>query len=121
MQTDISYDRQNKLLVVKISGRIEFDKIKQFAQESFRSGKIPLDTNALYDLTEVDFSDIDSDFEQRLIMFREQLNRGDAKIACLVSSDLGYGLGRMYEALSDNLPQQVRVFRDPVQAENWLK
>ena len=68
----------------------------------------------------MDFSNITAEFEDKLILFRKQLDRGNAKIACVVTTDVGFSMGRMYEALSDKLPQQVRVFKIFDEAQNWL-
>ncbi|MEW6734287.1 MAG: hypothetical protein AB1489_23375 [Acidobacteriota bacterium] len=42
------------------------------------------------------------------------------KKAFLAPTDLTYGFSRMYELLSDQLNQQVQVFRQPSQALQWL-
>ena len=69
----------------------------------------------------MDFSNITTEFEEKLILLRKHLDRGDAKIACVVSSDVGFGMGRMYEILSDKLPQQVCVFKKMEDAKDWIK
>ena len=46
--------------------------------------------------------------------------RGNAKLAIVVHSDFSFGMSRMYEMLSDRLPQSIMVFRDYAKAEQWL-
>jgi hypothetical protein len=45
------------------------------------------------------------------------------KVAVLVpaESELMFGLSRMYELLREGSPEQVRVFRDAREAEEWLR
>jgi hypothetical protein len=46
--------------------------------------------------------------------------RGNAKIAIVASTDLSFGMSRMYEVFSGNLPQTIMVFRNLEEAEQWL-
>ncbi len=45
---------------------------------------------------------------------------GDLKTAVVVSRDVVFGLGRMYEVYSEALPQTMQVFRDPQEALSWI-
>jgi hypothetical protein len=45
---------------------------------------------------------------------------GQTRWALLVDSSVGYGMGRMAEALT-GLGAALRVFRDPVEAEAWAR
>jgi hypothetical protein len=42
------------------------------------------------------------------------------RVAVLASSNLVYGLLRMYEVFSDGQPVEMRVFRQPEEATAWL-
>ncbi len=120
MSLEYTHDSKNNILIMKITDLINLAELKESAINIFSSSDIPHDINTLYDLREMDFSNINTEFEERLILFRESINRGNAKIACVVKTDLAFGMGRMYEALSDHLPQQVRIFRSMDEAKNWL-
>lgn len=120
MALQYTYDAENKFLLIKISGALIWDELKQLAFEIASSSEFPSTVNTLYDMREMDFSNVTAEFEEKVIAFRKQLKRGDAKIACLVSSDVGFGMGRMYEVLSEGLPQQVRVFKNHEEAQSWL-
>lgn len=68
-----------------------------------------------------DFTDISPDLERSAIYIREQCpERASARISFVAESDLGFGMLRMYETLSDNLPQEIKVFRNFSEAEEWL-
>jgi len=86
------------------------------------STQFPADANTLWDLRELDFTQIDHDMENQLIAIRKlHPERGQARIAFVVGNDLGFGMMRRYEMLSAKLPQQIRVFRDDAKAEAWLE
>jgi hypothetical protein len=41
-------------------------------------------------------------------------------VALVVSRDMDYGLARMYEAYSQDLPVQIRIFDELEEAESWM-
>lgn len=43
------------------------------------------------------------------------------RTAIVASADASYGIGRMYEAIASETPEEVAVFRDPVEAVKWLR
>jgi hypothetical protein len=43
------------------------------------------------------------------------------RAAVLASSNLIYGLLRMYEVFNEGNPAEIRVFREPVEAMKWLR
>ena len=46
---------------------------------------------------------------------------GQSKWAVVVSSDVLFGLARVFAAFIEGCPVTIRVFRDPGQAEAWLR
>ncbi|VAW96521.1 hypothetical protein MNBD_GAMMA22-1752 [hydrothermal vent metagenome] len=42
-------------------------------------------------------------------------------IAAVMNSDLGYGLSRMWQAYTDDIPWNAKVFRTRTEAEDWLR
>jgi len=120
MSFEFIHDSDNNILIVKIKELINIEELKNAAIILFQRGDIPYDINTIYDLQEMDFSNINTEFGEKLILFRQSLNRGDAKIACVTSTDLGFGLSRMYEAMSDQLQQKMRIFRSMDEAKEWL-
>jgi hypothetical protein len=121
MTIQYNYIPDDQFLLVKISGVLEWEQLQDAAEKVTTSNEFSAHVDTLYDLSEMDFTNITTEFEEKLILFRKHLDRGDAKIACVVSSDVGFGMGRMYEILSDKLPQQVRVFKKMEDAKDWIK
>lgn len=121
MAIDFKYDQTNEILLVTITGQLDMAALQLAAQKIASSNEFPANVNTIYDMTKMDFSNITTEFEENVIKLRKQLDRGDAKIACVTPTDVGFGMGRIYEVLSSNLPQQVRVFRTFEEAINWIK
>ena len=42
------------------------------------------------------------------------------KTAIIASTDLAYGMSRLYEGISSDLPEIIKVFREPLAALEWL-
>ena len=55
-----------------------------------------------------------------ILVRRRYPERARARIAYVVASDLGFGMSRMYELLSDASPQYNALFRDHDEAMAWL-
>ena len=85
------------------------------------SEEYPPDTNTLWDLRNFDFSTIDAETQRQWVDLRKKHpERGKAKMAIVVDSDMNFGKSRMYEMWSSELPQRMRVFRDYPEALAWL-
>ena len=58
---------------------------------------------------------------RRLTATRDRFSSRDtARVAYVVTSELGYGMTRMYEIQAGVEPDLNRVFRDFDEAERWL-
>jgi len=121
MPISFHYDRGKKIIYGTMTGQITEDEFQASLQEILQSEHFPPETRTLWDLRELDFSTIDTLLEKRLINIRRKYpERGRARIAFIVASDLGFGMGRMYEILSEDLPQTIRTFRNYSEGEDWL-
>ena len=78
----------------------------------------------LWDFSEADISKITNDELKELIQVvrKTAIKRNGGKTALVFSKNIGYGLGRMYGALSEieGIPFEYRSFRDIKDAEKWL-
>lgn len=46
---------------------------------------------------------------------------GGGKLAIVMSSDLDFGFGRMFQLLTeDHISKEINVYRDPDEASNWI-
>lgn len=122
MPIQFNYDPASEILNVKLSGLVSLDEMKQTMMQILEDSKIPSDTNAIWDVSDMEFNNITLEFQQQLVEIREQINdrRGHAKIAILSSYTLAEPLLKMYTILSKNLSQTTKVFMLEDEAKHWL-
>ena len=122
MSVSTEYDSVNKILIVKVVGEITAKQHAECMSEIINSDEIPSETNALWDLTEMDFSLVDIELEREIARTRELLNeeRGSAKVALVSCYDLGEPLLKMFKILTRHLDQELKIFRTRQEAIDWL-
>jgi hypothetical protein len=68
-----------------------------------------------------DFNSLDREMEEHAVGIRERFPaRGRARLALLVDDEYGFAMLRMYEMLSERLPQVMKIFTSFDEAEVWL-
>lgn len=121
MPIEYYYDREKKTLYGSVTSPLTLEELEEMLSGVTESGEFPPDTRTLWDLRGVDFEDISRGFEEKVVDLRRRFPaRGAARIAMIVGDSLGLGMTRMYEILSDELPQQTRVFTSYADGEQWL-
>jgi hypothetical protein len=118
----ITYHFEGDFLYTTIEGATTYLDVKAFmdtvvAEPKYRPG-IPAiidcrKAKSLFSISELRKTAADA--RQR----PEMKVRG--RVAVLASSNLVYGLLRMYEVFSEGTPNEMRVFRQPEEAFAWLK
>jgi hypothetical protein len=118
---EMSISQDGKLAVHTCVGKITVDDIVQ-ETEALREAGAP--KNSLWDLREADLTEISTeDIESLARMMKETLpDELSGKTAIVVTGDLGFGLGRAYEAYADvtKQPEDIMVFRTIEEAHEWL-
>jgi hypothetical protein len=123
MSVEITVDRSNRRVAIKVSGPITMDLVKSVVEGFMRHPDFRQGDDVLWDFREASISDVSADALRDVASFvdRRQERRGSGyKVALAVSGDFEFGLARMYEAFADRLPFRVRVFRDVDKANAWL-
>jgi hypothetical protein len=130
MPLELRYDGEKRLLYVTVDGNVHVNEFDDVTKSIVSSDDYPPDTPTLWDARSVSAkldaqavqaSGGEKQFLLKLIELRKRYpERGNAKLAIVVSSDFSFGMSRMYEILSDRLPQRIMVFRDYAEAEKWL-
>ncbi len=123
MPISLDYDNQSQLLVVNATGTLDLKQMEEALLEVVHSDSIPSSTNALWDVSEMEFNNITLELQQDLVAMRKNFDdvRGHAKIAILCEYALAEPLVKMYSILSQELSQETRVFNNRDEALNWLK
>ena len=78
----------------------------------------------IVDLRNADLSDVTSEGLERLSSTVKHITAGKCEVfktAVIAPDDLPFGLARVYEAVSVDTPERVRVFRDLKRAFEWLE
>ena len=122
MSTDLHYDQERNILHIVLHGVFTVDEFSAILETITHAEEYPPDVPTLWDLSALDAREVDISIAEKLIGIRKRYpERGSTKLALVASSDLAFGLSRMYEALSTDLPQSIRVFKDRAIAEQWLQ
>lgn len=121
MAASLHYNSDKRFLTIIVSGSLSFEEFDGIGQTIMASTEYPADVNTLWDLRQADFSGINSQTLRQYLFHREKYSyRGNTKIAFVTADDVSFGLMRMYEMLSVDLPQQIMVFKNYQEAEDWL-
>ncbi len=110
------------LTVLVVTGPVSPEELRNRAVEFVRYHPTPL---ALWDFGQAEFSTVSSNDIRSVFdaarPFAE--NRRSGKTALLFSSALGYGMGRMSEAIAEHreFPYTFRSFWDREAAMQWLR
>ncbi len=121
MPVELRYDRDKEVLLATVSTPLTLKDFEAAMKGITRSDQFPSDIRTLWDVRELDFSDIDRSFEKCLIDIRKKYaERGSARNAIVVADSHGFAMSRTYEALSYNLQLQLLVFMSYTEAEDWL-
>ncbi len=122
MSADLRYDRENNLLHIMLHGSVTLDEFTDILETITHAEEYPPDVPAIWDLSALDTGNSDISMIGELNDVRKRYpERGKTKLAIVASGELTFGLSRMYEAFSAELPQTLRVFKDRANAELWLQ
>lgn len=122
MDLKISYDSQLLILTCTVTGYLTIESYQKALQEILSSNEYPCDVATLWDLRDMDFSNIDLAFQKKLVEVRRRFKtqRGAAKIALVYSDELAEPLIKQYSALSKDLSHSTKSFTSVPEAMYWL-
>ena len=122
MAIELTYDQQLKFLLAQVRGYLSFEDIQDFMSEVLSSEDIPSDTNTLWDITEMEFDNIDYDLQTKIVDMRMKFNvqRGDAKIAIVSDYQLGVVIVKLFLILMEEISQDVNSYKTREEAMLWF-
>ena len=91
---------------------------KLFSSDFWKPG-----TNLLFDSRNLSFEQVTADKIRAIGNYYHGISPqlGENKIALLVNTTVGYGLGRQYQIFAENQgPGEIRIFKDEQEAAAWL-
>ena len=122
MAINFKYDSVENILLIRAIGEINIEEYTNFMKLELPSSGIPINTNAIWDLSEMDFSVLDIELEREIIKVREQVDkdRQGTKVALVSDYELGEPMLKMFLILSKSLSQEIRVIKTIEEAREWL-
>ena len=121
MPIELRYIDESEFLVGTLTSPLTPEDFRAAMETIVASDQYPEDVRTLWDGSDLDFHTISRGLLERMVEVRNDFpQRGLARLAFVVDNDLGFGMARMYEILSDELPQESRVFRSFKEGQDWL-
>jgi hypothetical protein len=116
------WDPGCETLFVRLEPPVSAEAFLEWARALNEDSSLPAGRRELIDLSDVEGSDIAGESLRELAdAFRSQdRTHGQTRIALLVSRDIVFGLGRMYQAYRGENGVDLEVFRDGSEARRWL-
>lgn len=121
MPIELRYYPEDEYLVATLKSPVTTAEFRESMETILNSEQYPPDVRTIWNGQKLDFHQITRGFQERIVEIRcEYPERGKAQLAFVVADDLGFGMARMYEILSEGLPQESRVFRSLEEGQKWL-
>ena len=125
MPITFSRNHSDGYVEIKYNGQISDSDLLSTYKSYFGSDDAIPVLNDLTDLSEADLSILSSNAIQELadyiIHSYKRSGITSFKTAIYAPDDLGFGLSRMYAAISYERPQHIEIFKDREKAIQWLR
>ncbi len=116
---------KNGYFVTTYRGHITDTEHSLAFERFFSEGEWIPNMNELAIASEAKSSTISYDSLRRLSAFKNgyycEHNITHVKVAIYAPGDLAFGISRMYDAIADESPEEVKPFRDVREAIRWLR
>lgn len=124
MPISISYNKDLAILTLTINGEVTPELFGQTMNTILTSTEYPADSNALWDLRQMAFYNVDMGFQNKIIELRKAFTdrRGEARIALVCNYALAEPILKVFGILSESngLAQDMQMFKTVEDAEKWL-
>ena len=123
MTIELSYDKQHQILNADVHGHLKFEDLEHIMSKILTSAEIPSDANTLWDITDMQFDNIDIEFQEKIVEMRSRFDsqRGKAKIAIVSTYPLGEILVKLFLVLMKDISQDVSSFKSREDALLWFE
>jgi len=124
MSIIFSLNIESGYFISKYIGNVSMDEVIDSYSTFFENGGWKPGMNELVDHSELDGTSLRGDSLNLIAVyaksFYEKHNISNVKTAIFAPVDLPYGLSRIYEVMTYESPEKVRVFREMKEAKLWL-
>ncbi len=122
MSVELFSSQESPILVSRFKGTLADHTLADYAHQLLHDGHLATHKLELIDgslITKVTLTASGSQHLENLARNNTQLVR-NRRVAMLAPSDLVFGMFRMWEMSVDDLGYEIRVFRQRMDAMNWL-
>ena len=113
-------DPGQRLVEMHISGEINVAEVEENLGRLIADPAYRPEYNALVDLSESPTLFTSEQIRSLADYVRHRMPMASSRRAVVVKTDVAFGLIRMYEAFTEDLPRSFRVFRSLKDAQEWL-
>ncbi len=121
----ISYriDRERKLVLTTATGVLTDDELLDHKQALIGDPEFEPGMRELSDVRTIERLAVTPAGVRKMVALdQEHLDRlGDYRLAIVAPADASFGTARMYQMLTEANVQNIGVFRDMAEAEQWLE
>jgi hypothetical protein len=120
MRVEVKVDAQARIAILEVIGELGDQDLLALADRLEKAPRVESDFSFLIDLRQADGRTVTSAGVSALAGRSLVVSRASRR-AVVVPSELGFGMARMYELLSEQRGGGPRVFRDYDEALRWVK
>jgi hypothetical protein len=118
-------DHDRNCVLSEFEGEVSDDELNDRYRTFYEGQEWRPGLNELVDLSAADMTHVTSEGLWRLAAFvREHFEKHGvalSRTAVYAPKDLPFGIARMYQASASESPENIRVFRDLVEAKRWIE
>jgi hypothetical protein len=119
MHVNREIDASDRVVILDVSGELSDEGLRSLAAEARAALEEKPDFGLLIDLRNAVGRDVTTE-GVRILATQPLLLSPDSRRAIVVPSDLGFGMGRMYQTLREGQAGEINVFRDLDEARRWV-
>lgn len=123
MKYDLSYLEDKECFLIKDYGKTDPNVIEAALKEMLQSDHWHFQCSIIFDCSEEDLSALNTTDVQFISMTFTQYNKEleGCRIAIIMTQDLSFGMGRMWEAFTQNRATfEVQICRNLDEADQWI-
>ena len=119
---DIVIDQEKNIAYIKLSGILSENLIKEAFNKTVYDKQYKKGIGRLWDFRKADLSGFNTEMIARMANYPTQFDEDieSVRVAFVMGRSLEYGLGRMFEAFSVNVKNEIKVFYEMDEAEKWM-
>ncbi len=123
MTIQCSHNPQDNILTFKVTGYLTLNDYFEATESILNSSEYPLDIGAIWDIREMEFDNLDIDFQKQIVGWHEQRDnpRRNASIALVSNYPLGEPILKLFQNLASQSYQNINIFRTLEDAVAWIK